>query len=96
MKLFFFARFHARQSCETQAQGAMHDVLGPTRAEAGCISIHAFRSTSDRCLFYIHSCWADEATFQVHAGLPHTKEFIAKMESLIDQPLDFTRTELIG
>ena len=96
MKLFFFAKFHARQSCGTQAEQALHNVLGPTRAEHGCISIHAFRSTSDPCLFYIHSCWANEAAFEVHAGLSHTKEFIAKMESLIDQSLDFTRTELIG
>ena len=96
MQLFFFARFHVRVGNERSAEAAFKNVLGPTRAEPGCISIHAFQSTTDPCLFYIHSCWSDEAAFEVHAGLPHTKEFIAKMESLVDQPLDFTRTELIG
>jgi quinol monooxygenase YgiN len=96
MQLFFFARFHVRPECETAADDALRAVLGPTRSEPGCISIHAFRSTTDARLFCIHSCWTDKAAFEVHAGLPHTRVFIAQMESIIDQPLDFTRTELIG
>lgn len=96
MQLFFFAKFHVRPECEATAEVALRRVLNPSRAEPGCISIHAFRSTTDPRLFYIHSCWTNEAAFEVHAGLPHTKAFIEEMESLIDQPLDFTRTELIG
>lgn len=96
MQLFFFAKFHVRDGCDTTAQQALANVLGPTRAEPGCISIHAFCSTTDSRLFYIHSSWTDEAAFDLHAGLPHTKAFMEQMESMIDQPLDFTRTELIG
>jgi quinol monooxygenase YgiN len=96
MQLFFFARFHVREGCGTTAEETLRNVLDPTRTEPGCISIRAFRSTRDPRLFYIHSCWADEAAFEVHSGLPHTKYFIEQMESLIDQPLDFARTELIG
>jgi quinol monooxygenase YgiN len=96
MQLFFFARFHVRAGSEGAAEQALRSVIGPSRAEAGCVSIHAFRSTTDPRLFYIHSCWTGEAAFEAHAGLPHTKNFIEQMESLIDQPLDFSRTELIG
>jgi quinol monooxygenase YgiN len=96
MELFVFARFHVREKCETAADEALRNVLGPTRAELACISIHAFRSTRDPRLFYIHSRWTDESGFDLHARLPHTVHFIERMESLIDQPLDFTRTELIG
>jgi quinol monooxygenase YgiN len=96
MQLFFFAKFHVRDGCDATAQQALANVLGPTRDEPGCISIHAFCSTTDSRLFYIYSCWSDEAAFDLHAGLPHTKAFIEQMESMIDQPLDFTRTELIG
>ena len=93
---FFFAKFHVREGRETTAQRALLDVLGPTRAEPGCISIHAFHSIKEPRLFYIHSSWKDEAAFELHAGLPHTKYFIEQMQSLIDEPLDFARTELIG
>jgi quinol monooxygenase YgiN len=72
MKLFIFARFHARAGQELAVAEALRDVLGPTRAEAGCLSIHAFGSTRDPRLFYIHSCWTDEAAFDLHSELPHT------------------------
>jgi len=95
MELFIFARFHARPDQEGAVAEALRDVLGPSRQEAGCVSIHAFRSISDAQLFYIHSRWKDEAAFDYHASLPHTVHFIDRVEPLIDHPLDVTRAELI-
>jgi quinol monooxygenase YgiN len=96
MEMFLFARFHAQPDNEDAVQEAILDVLAPSRAEPGCLSIHAFRSLRDSQLFYIHSRWKDEAAFEVHAGLPHTVRFIERVEPLIDHPLDITRTEQIG
>ena len=75
---------------------ALHDVLAPTSEEPGCLGIHAFRSTRDPQLFYIHSRWTDEAAFDQHGGLPHTVRFIARVEPLLDHPLEVTRAEQIG
>ena len=96
MQLFFFARFHVREGCESAAEEALRAVLDPTRAEPECLAIHALRSTQDRRLFLIHSRWRDEAGFELHATLPHTVDFIERMEALLDQPPEFMRTELIG
>ena len=96
MELFIFARFHARAGNERAVEEALGDVLGPSREEAGCVSIHAFRSTRDARLFYIHSQWRNEVAFEYHADLPHTVRFTERMESLVDHPLDVTRAELIG
>jgi quinol monooxygenase YgiN len=96
MELFIFARFHAHAGHESAAADALLDVLAPTRGEPGCLSIHAFRSSRDPRLFYIHSRWKDEAAFERHAGLPHTIRFVARIEPLIDHPLDVTRAERIG
>jgi quinol monooxygenase YgiN len=38
----------------------------------------------------------DEAAFDHHAGLPHTRRFIERVVALIDHPLDITRAEQIG
>lgn len=92
MDLFIFARFHARPGRERAAAEALLEVLGPTREEPGCRSIHAFCSTGDPQLFYIHSRWEDEAAFDRHAGLPHTVRFVARMEPLIDHAFDVART----
>ena len=96
MELFIFARFHARPGNENAVAKALLDVIAPTREEAGCLSIHAYRSLRDAQLFYIHSHWRDEAAFEYHLGLPHTVRFGELIEPLIDHSFDIARTEQIG
>jgi quinol monooxygenase YgiN len=95
MELFVFARFHVGAGHERAAEEALHDTVGASRQEAGCLDIRAFRSTRDPRLFHIHSRWSDEAAFEIHAGLPHTVRFLGRMDALIDQPREVTRTEPI-
>jgi quinol monooxygenase YgiN len=95
MELFIFARFHARPGQETGFVTALRKVIAPTRQERGCLSIHAFRSIRDARLFYIHSRWVDEATFDNHVGQPHTKQFVEEVQPLVDHELATTRANLI-
>jgi quinol monooxygenase YgiN len=67
-------------------------LAAPTRQEPGCLSIDAFGATQDPRLFYIHSRWKDEAAFDRHAQLPHTVRFVEQVQTLIDHPLEVTRT----
>ena len=96
MELFIFARFHARPGNEGAVAEAILDNLVPSREEPGCLNIHAYRSTRDPLLFYIHSRWKDEAAFENHASLPHTVRFLERVQPLIDHPLDVTRSTQIG
>jgi len=96
MEQYVFVRLHARAGEESAVEEALHEVTGPSRAERGCLSFHIFRSTRDPQLFYIHSRWVDEAAFQLHAELPHTVRFLKRVDALLDQPRDVTRTEMIG
>ena len=95
MELFIFVRFHARPGKENEVEEALRDVLPPTRGEAGCSNIHAFRSIRDPQVFYIHSRWADEAAFEKHALLPHTVRFVERVEPLLDHSIEAQRCELI-
>ncbi len=94
MEMYVFARFHARPGQEKATVDAIAAVIPPTREEPGCLSIHAFRSTRDPQLFYIHSRWNGENTFDIHLGLPHTVRFLETIESLLDQR-EVTRAEMI-
>jgi quinol monooxygenase YgiN len=96
MELYIFARFHARPGRDDFLEGALLEVVPQTREEAGCLSIHAFRSIRDPQLFYVHSRWKDEAAFENHASLPHTIHFLERVDPLIDHPLDVTRAEQIA
>jgi quinol monooxygenase YgiN len=92
MPLHVFVRFHARAGKEEAVAGALRGVLAPSRAEAGCLTIGAFRSTRDPLLFYIHSRWIDEAAFDLHASFPHTVRFLEQVEPLLDHRLEAVRT----
>ncbi len=96
MEQYTFVRLHAREGEDRAVEEALHTVTGPSREEPGCLSFHIFRSMRDRRLFFIHSRWVDEAAFQVHAELPHTMRFLERVDALLDQPRDVTRTEMIG
>jgi quinol monooxygenase YgiN len=93
MELFIFGRFHARAGSEREVEETILAGLALTRAEPGCLSSNAFRSTRDPQLFFIHSRWKDEAAFEIHAEMPHTVRFLERIEPLIDHPLDVKRTE---
>jgi quinol monooxygenase YgiN len=92
LELFIFARFHAREGNEDAVAAALRDVVGPTRAEPGCRAIAVYRSIHDPRLFYIHSCWINEAAFDTHAILPHTVWFLERVQPLLDHPLEVART----
>jgi len=64
----------------------------PTRAEPACLEIAAYRAQRDPREFFICSRWTSEAAFEAHAALPHTVAFLARVQPLIDHPLDVART----
>jgi quinol monooxygenase YgiN len=96
MELFIFARFHARDGKEADVAKALSEQVAFAPSEPGCLKIDAYRSARDPRQFFIHSRWRDEAAFDVHADLPDTVAFVARMEALIDHPFDATRTHAIG
>lgn len=95
MEQSVFVRLHARKGEENAVEEALREVTGPSRGEEGCLSFHTFRSMRDPRLFFIHSRWADQAAFQKHAELPHTLRFLKRVDALLDQPREVTRTEMI-
>lgn len=96
MEQFVFVRLMARAGNEDAVEGALREVMIPSREEPGCLSFHLFRSMRERRLFYIHSTWVDEAAFQKHAELRHTKRFLERVDPLLEQPREVARTEMIG
>ena len=95
MEIFIFARFQARSGAETEVEAALREVVPPSRAEAGCMSLHVFRSIRDSQVFYIHSRWKDEAAFNEHARLPHTVKFIERVDPVLDHRVEAQRCQLL-
>ncbi|HKA90336.1 MAG TPA: putative quinol monooxygenase [Haliangiales bacterium] len=95
MELFIFARLYAREGQEVAVIAAMREMVGPTRAEPGCMGVDYYRSIRDPRLFYVHSRWTDEAAFDRHVGLPHTVRFVEEVEKALVHSLEVARTTAI-
>jgi quinol monooxygenase YgiN len=86
--MVLIARFHALPQQREELRSALAAIAQPTRAEPGCLSFEVLNSNCDPDLFYIHSRWQDEAAFNSHAELAHTRSFLAAASAAIDHPLD--------
>ena len=96
MSVHFLVRFEPRPESAPEFRAELLRVLGPTRAEAGCLGIRAFESLGEPMAFAIHSEWVDEAACDRHARLPHTVRFLEAAEELLAHPVQGLRTREIG
>lgn len=96
MEQYVFVKLHARDGEEQAVEAALREVMGPSREEPGCVEFHLFRSMRDPRLFFIHSRWVDAEAFRKHAEFAHTERFLQKVDALLDQPREVSRTEMIA
>lgn len=95
MSMHFLVRFEPRAGKEREFREELLLVIGPSRAEAGCLDIQVFESVRAPVSFAIHSEWADEAAFDLHARMPHTVRFLEAARELLTHPLDGLRAREI-
>ena len=96
MAIDFFVQFQPLPGKERAFRDELLRVIGPSRAEPGCLGLRAFESLREPAVFAIHSEWVDEAAFELHAGLPHTLRFLAAAKELLTHEVKGLRTREIG
>lgn len=96
MPFYIFARFDPKPGAESEVRDILTQVVAPTRAEAGCRSIHIFETVREPTTFFIHSEWEDEAAFEHHCTLPHTEQMVAQAEPLVTNHIVAGRTRQIA
>jgi len=96
MSVHFLVRFEPQQGKEGEFRNELLRVVEASRAEPGCIAIQAFESLREPFLFAIHSEWADEAAFDLHAQLPHTVRFLRAAKELLTHPVEGLRSREVA
>jgi quinol monooxygenase YgiN len=96
MSVHFVVRFEPQPGKAAAFREELLRVVGPSRAETGCVAIHVFESLREPFLFAIHSEWTDEAAFVLHAELPHTVQFLAAAKELLTHPVQGLRPREIA
>ncbi len=96
MSVHFVVRFEPQPGKAGAFREELLRVVGPSRAETGCVAIHVFESLREPFLFAIHSEWIDEAAFELHAQLPRTVQFLAAAKDLLTHPVQGLRSREIA
>ena len=97
LSVHFIVRFEPVPGKEPDFRDELLRVIEPSRAEPGCLAIHVFESLREPHVFAIHSEWADEAAFDLHAQLPHTVRFLEAAKKCLTHPVQGLRmTEIAG
>lgn len=96
MSFHFIVGFQPHPGKETEFRQELLRVLAPSRAEPGCLSIHAFEAVREPAEFAIHSEWIDEAAFEQHTLQPHTLRFVEAAAKLLTHPIQGLRSRQLA
>jgi quinol monooxygenase YgiN len=84
-------RIRARQGMERSVERELVALLASTRSETGCINFDLHRASDDATLFMVHENWVSEEDLSAHFEMPYIREWLAKSESLLAEPMELTR-----
>jgi quinol monooxygenase YgiN len=96
VSFYAIVRFEPKSGKADEFREELLRVNGPSREEPGCLSLVVYESVHEPITFAVHSEWVDEAAFDLHAGLPHTVEFLRKGETLLTHEVRAQRLRRIG
>jgi len=73
-----------------ELRGELVALLGPTRAEAGCIQYELQESVEERGVFMFYEIWESKAALDVYLGRPNLQAFFAKAGELVDGEVELS------
>lgn len=71
---------------KAQAMRVMFPMLGPTRAEAGCIACDLYQGAEDEMRLILVEQWESLADLQRHIRSDHYRQVLAWLEMSVEPP----------
>ncbi|MDJ0720536.1 MAG: putative quinol monooxygenase [Desulfobacterales bacterium] len=95
-KVTVVATLKAKPGMEDTVRGAVEAVIGPTRAEPGCINYDLHQSNDNPTLFMLYENWTSEQDLDAHLAMPYLKDLVAKADDMLAEPVDIARFTMIS
>ncbi len=83
-RLAIIAKLKAKDGAEDQLFEECRKLVGPTRAEEGCINYDMHRSVEEPGLFMFYENWESRPLWERHMESPHVQELSSKQEELCE------------
>ncbi len=95
-KVTVVARIRAKSGMEGKLKQELLSLLGPTRAEAGCINYDLHQSVEDRSLFMFYENWVSKKDLDEHLAMPHMQSHLKRANEILAGSPEITLWEKIG
>ncbi len=87
------AQIDVKQGAEAKVAEALRALVGPSRAESGCISYTAYRSKDCATSFHVVEKWESPEALDTHTKTPHFQAFGAAIADAVAGPPNMTFIE---
>jgi quinol monooxygenase YgiN len=89
--LHVIAMLRARPGCEPELRELALGLIGPTRAEEGCLRYELVEDPEDPANFTFVETWQSEAHLEAHLRTPHLVHARKRYDELLERPLELRK-----
>ena len=86
-KVTVVATFKAKAGKEDALKSAIEAVVGPTRAEPGCINYDLHQSSQNPGVLMLYENWKSKKDLDEHLEMPYLKDLLGKADDLLEEPV---------
>ena len=86
--LSLVAQLRAKPGMEQELVRTMTALVGPSRAESGCIDYHLHQSNDDPANIVVYENWDSMADLEKHFEEPYLKAFFVRKDELVEGEID--------
>ncbi|ANZ40088.1 hypothetical protein BBK82_32680 [Lentzea guizhouensis] len=77
----------AKPGHEEAVEELILGLVGPLRAESGCVEFHVHRDRADRSSFVIYEMFRSKAELEEHLGMQYVHDFRRDIQPHVEGPL---------
>jgi len=90
------ARIKAKEGMEATLKEILLSVIGPGRADEGCIKYELHQAIKDPSLFVFYEIWQSKEHLQKHGATSHMQQFRDKVKDLVKEPPELTLLTILS
>jgi quinol monooxygenase YgiN len=87
---------HGKAAHRAQVQELLLQLVGPARAEAGCLYYNLYQRADQPDTYYIIDGWTSAQAIAEHAEHPNVTRVVEKLLPLLDVPLKVTTSKRVS
>jgi len=90
------ATIKAKAGLEETVKNEVLALIGPTRAEAGCLNYDLHVSSEDPAVLMLYENWVSKEDLDKHLATPYLQAFLGKAPDLVAEPVQIALWEKIA